>query len=96
MEPFQSHLPTWCTSTEFLRNLGNSEHDNFKKRKDEEYESTIDTLKKLSRCFVEDSFVNMIRNRWRFSGNGWNGEKEEESEKKRRREMREREKERKR
>ena len=48
-------------------------------------------LKKLSRCFVEDSFVNMIRNRKRFSGNEWNGEKEEESEKKRRREMRERE-----
>ena len=48
-------------------------------------------LKKLSRCFVEDSFVNMIRNRRRFSGNEWNGEKEEESEKKRRREMRERE-----
>ena len=33
----------------------------------------------------------MIRNRWRFSGNGWNGEEEEESEKIRRREMRERE-----
>ena len=45
--------------------------------------------KKLSRCFVEDSFVNMIRNRRRFSGNEWNGEKEEESEMKRRREMRE-------
>ena len=34
----------------------------------------------------------MIRNRWRFSGNEWNGEKEEESEKKRRREIREKEK----
>ena len=38
------HLPTWCTSTEFLRNLRNSENDNFKKGEEGEYESSLQKI----------------------------------------------------